>query len=201
MGLDLQLRAFAEEPALLELARRSEDHGEEIAFLERYLVPGRGTGPRAPDEIHRAFTELGARMVQGHPGIAGRCHSLGRAWDVLHYLLSPARRAGESLTDDWGTWAIRGSDPVGGFARGGQGAPIRYVPREKVVAISAFLDGLRPEHLRACWDPVEMERMAVYKFWADREGSPDPYWIALDGLRAFYRAVQEARESVLVVID
>lgn len=201
VGLDLQYRAFAEESALLELAGMSEAHGEEIALLGRYLVPRRAAGPLARDDIHRAFTELGARMLEGHPGIASRRHSLGRSWDVLHYLLSPGRRAGESLADDWGTWAIRGSEPVGAFARGCQGAPIRYIPRGRVGEISHRLDGLRREHLRAHWEPATMEQMAVYKLWADREESFDAYWIALDGLRAFYRAVRRERESVLVVLD
>lgn len=46
-----------------------------------------------------------------------------------------------------------------------------------------------------------MEQMAVYKLWADRDESFDAHWIALDGLREFYRAVRRERESVLVVID
>jgi hypothetical protein len=201
VGLDLQHRAFAEESALIELAGLSEAHAEEVAYLEHYLVPGPAKGPLAPEEVHRAFTELGARMAREHPGIAHRCYSLGRSWDVLHYLLSAGRRAGQSLADDHGTWAIRGSDPVGELARGGQGIPIRYVPREKVIEVSHFLEDLRPEELRGLWDPERMEQEGVYKFWASRNTAFEPYWVALDGLRAFYRAVAENRESVLIVLD
>jgi hypothetical protein len=201
VGLDLQQRAFTEESALIELAGLSEAHAEEVAFLERYLVPGPVTGPLAPQELHRAFTELGARMAREHPGIAHRCCSLGRSWDVLHYLLSAGRRAGESLADDHGTWAIRGSDPLGELARGCQGIPIRYVTREKVIEVSHFLEDLRPEELRGLWDPERMEQEGVYKFWAATNAPFEPYWHTLDRLRAFYRVVEENRESVLIVLD
>ena len=43
--------------------------------------------------------------------------------------------------------------------------------------------------------------MGVYKLWAAREASFEPYWNALEGVRAFYRAVEENRESVLIVLD
>lgn len=200
MGLDLQLRAFTEEPALLELAARSEAHGEEVAFLHRYLAPGPVAGPLAPPEVHQPFTELGARMAQRHPGIAGRCHDVGRAWDVLHYLLSPGRRAGQGIADDWGTWAIRGSDPVGALARGVQGIAIRYVPRARVDEVSRRLDDVRPEHLRAHWDPARMQQQAVYKLAASEE-TFDAHWAAFVDLRAFYRATRREREAVLVVLD
>jgi hypothetical protein len=141
-------------------------------------------------------------MNRSHPGIEGRIYTLNCDFDMLHYLLSEARRRGEYNGVDLGTRSIRGGMSLPEHLRGGQGHPIRYTPPAAAGEIAAWLEGLTSGDLRSAYSPAEMERQSVYKYWADRsdEQTWDQIVAYFEGLRSFYVDVALHGEGVLVVV-
>lgn len=198
MGLDCTYQALPEGCALLERAKRAPSFGELLA-----LAPWQQEPPwLAEGGMWTEFYEEVGRLRQRHPGLEERYFRGQRDWDVLHYLLSEARRQGVE-GDDWGTQAVLGARVLDESLRAGQGVPLRYSSPETVRALGEQLEQVTEADLRRVYVPELMEARAVYKFWADRA---DAEWWEhtvqrFEGLRAFYRRVAREGEGVLVVLD
>lgn len=200
MGLDCTYQALPEGCGLLERAKRDPWFGEllsPVPWRRERLQDWREQGG-----VWAEFAEEVDRLLQRHPGLDERYFMGDRDWDVLHYLLSDARRQGVE-GDDWGTRVVLGARVLDDSLRAGQGVPLRYSNPETVRALVEQIEQVTEADLRRHYVPELMEARAVYKFWADRADAQRwerTVW-RFEGLRSFYRQVAREGEGVLVVLN
>ncbi len=112
MGYDMNYQAIPDGCALLEQLRNDPIGGEYVwcyvfhnpqKAIAKYSEAKRGTTP--PQE-GIAFLEEAKRTLENNPGIETRCVAISRAWDMLCFLLSEARRNGGDPRTDLGGRAI-----------------------------------------------------------------------------------------------
>jgi len=133
MGVERWYVAVADGCRLLERSLSDPAFGE-------YLGPsyfGRERWRLGHGGLHAEFLAEVDEMNRSHPGIEDRIYTLGRYFDMLHYLLSEGRRRGEFDEADWGTRSIRGVMSLPEHLRGGQGHAIRYTPPVEAGEIAA----------------------------------------------------------------
>ncbi|MDY7232574.1 DUF1877 family protein [Hyalangium rubrum] len=200
MGIEGLYQALPEGCELLARAIRDPAFAEPFSVAN--WIPGNPQWLKWGGAWAECAREL-SKLCETHSGLERRRFDVGPRWDVLHYLLSEARREGHFDRDDWGTHALRGAAALASHLAGGQGIPLRYSRPEIVQVIAEHLGPMTEEDLRRTWEPARMEAQAVYKFWADRAGEDEWGWTveAFRGLQAFYRQVASHREGVLVTRD
>ncbi|MEU4693940.1 YfbM family protein [Actinoplanes sp. NPDC023714] len=118
---------------------------------------------------------------------------LDKSWHAVHFLLTGT------------AWGI-GDDPAGAAVLGGMEigedggyGPPRYLVPDDVRAVSAALDRLGDDTLRARFDPAALDAADIYPAgWSgtDVEG----LLVHLAELRAFYRAAAGNGEGVLLAL-
>jgi hypothetical protein len=167
--------------ALVEQAQRNP------AYLEVLLFPYQpGESP--------------AGGASGPYPIAAEIVDLAGAWDGLHYLLSPLRRASSAPVagEDLFSLAIYGAAfgvnmPDIGYA------PPGHLPPEEVAAISATLASLSPKALRDAYQPREMDAAQVYPLAWERDGVRGLEYLLyyFELLRDFYARAAADRQAVV----
>ena len=96
MGIDSVFYAVPEDWPFLQEARTNVEITDYFWSLSPWL--SKGPGPDSELEA-RIRTEV-QQLFTHYPGLEERCYfQLYRAWDALHYLLSPAVRANEKDED------------------------------------------------------------------------------------------------------
>jgi len=147
-----------------------------------------------------AFCEDLDRMLQAHPGLHARNHTLDNQWDVLEYYLSPARRAEDYENPDLGRKAVNGERELARHLVGAQGVALRFTPPETVKKILTYL---MQTDFKAQFDFQRMCQAPIYKTRED--WTAETYFPLVDGLlkdfTGFYRQAAIHNEGVLVWID
>ncbi len=155
-----------------------------------------------PFDDDRSFVEFMdevRQLIQQYPGIENRNLSIGRTWDVLHYLLSYQRCNGgeEQERDGLVTKAILGGEILNPAVQKIICIPIRYLSPIEVYEIQDILETVDVEMLGIHWNPVAMKRRSVYKSPLSQD---DDYFRYLQELfvefKTFYASVSD-REGVL----
>ncbi len=195
MGTEKWYVALPEDSSLLTRAEVDADFGEYLGFPS--IFEKGGTGWKTWDDAGKEFCSAVRAINEEHPGINRRVYTLGRYYDMLHYLLSEERRRGEFDKADWATQAILGAKALSGHLIGGQGHLIRYSPRETVMEIAFWLEFVSVDELRQDYDPAAMKEQGVYKYISDDQ------WqficTSFDEWKAFYLEVAKYEEGVLVI--
>jgi hypothetical protein len=133
--------------------------------------------------------------------VAAEIVDLAGAWDGLHYVLSPRRRAGD-------VEALAAEDPFGLALYGLPLAadlpalgyrPPGYVPPAVVGALATGLASLRQDDLRAVYEPLAMDAQHVYPLaWArDRKEGLEYLLYYFELLRDFYLRAALAGQAVV----
>jgi hypothetical protein len=206
MGLDLVLQALPADCPLLERSRTDPEVAELLQFLPRALLrvsEGQPWRPWPPSEDEGRFLVELRRLLAADTGLPRRHLELQRRWDMLCYLLSPRRRAGDFEPRDEGLTAVRGMAPVGSEVRASQGVPLYWNPPEQVRLLTRWLAGLAQEELARHWNPGAMEAEATYKTFAG-PGSDEELSLVLEDferLRRFYTDAAGLGYGVLFILD
>ena len=138
MGTEKWYVALPNDSSLLACAEVDTEYGEYLGFPSVFETGG--VGFKVWDDAGKEFCSAVSKLNEEHPGINRRVYTLGRYYDMLHYLLSEERRHGEFDKTDWATQAILGAKVLPTHLRGGQGHPIRYSPRETLMEIAFWLE-------------------------------------------------------------
>jgi hypothetical protein len=119
---------------------------------------------------------------------------LDKSWHGIHYLLTgTAWEIGPGAGE-----AILGGEPIG--ADNGYG-PARLLSAESVRAISAALNALDVETLRARFDPGAMAAADIYPNLWSQPDEFDSYLASnFTELQRFYRAAAESGDAVLLAL-
>jgi hypothetical protein len=201
MALDLELMAIADDGTLEAWVDRFPGEGENLQFLRLYFSGERGS--REEDSLpDRELTKVVLEMARQHPEIEERRLTIGRSWDVMHFVLSPDRRRGIASTGDPGTLALRGSRDFHPMVRATQGSPLRFLAASDVPGVLEFLTSVTPGEIEHRLREATRPGTSVYKFGPEDPGS----WQtrvkdALGSLVQFYEAVWDREEAVLSVLD
>jgi hypothetical protein len=184
----------------MERAKTDIDFGEYLSHPS--IFQKGGVGWKAWEKAGEEFCAEVRALNEAHPGLKERVYTLDRGYDILHYLLSAARRRGEFDGEDWATTAIRGAEPLPDHLRGGQGHLTRYSPPETVRDIAIAISEIRVEELQPHYNLVAMEVMAVYKSFETDEDGSRWIWICglFEGFRAYYTEVARHGEGVLAIV-
>ena len=131
------------------------------------------------------------------PGIGERSYYDGTGmWDAVNYLISGRRRTEAAGEPEWGDAAVRGFRKFPDTKAG-----ISYSLASEVQDIAEFLSGITLQDLRRHYEPVDMERAGVYKFWADR--ADDEIWDTIcelfEEIRAVHLKAAKFGEAILVI--
>lgn len=192
MGLEASYQAI---PADCNLLKRSI---ADAAFGTHLSIPSALSSweaePHWEGEDEDFRTEV-KRLHQDHPGLQDRHYTLDRSWDILCYLISPARRKGDLDNPDPGLFAIRGQIALADHLECGQGFKLKFNPPQTVVQIVEFLQTV---DLKAAWNPEDMVEQGVYKFFGE---SPHHCEKLAAELLQFYRRAAAQQEGVLVWIN
>lgn len=187
-------------PANCDLLRRSitdEEYGNFLTMLYRFK-------PEKPHPMWEGedveFIRDLNQLLNDNPGLHLRNFSLDGAWDVLEYVISPARRAQNYEQPDLGRKAVNGEKELAPHLMGAQGVAMRLIPPETVKKILAYL---MQTDFKANFDLPQMLQAGVYKCPEDwTEGT---FWAYVDGyLKDFTGLFRQAaihHEAVLVWID
>ncbi len=201
MGVEARYQAIPEDCKLLARARKDSEIAELMQFFNSF-AEGRWEGSETPAQVFVADSVK--ELIRERPGLAQRyVYAGGRRWDMIIYLLSPARRVGEHESDHSLIFkSIWGSERLHPEARATQGVPIGFVPAQDVRAISDFLDTVTYELLHEHYDPFQMREMAVYKIHPMADETNFQYiWEEFTEMRDLYRAAADHNEAVITVID
>jgi hypothetical protein len=150
----------------------------------------------ADDPVWLELAQVARRMVDDRPGVLDRTFST-RAWDAVHWLLAPNRRA-EEERDPHGLaeMAVFGAEDFPCGAKSTQGFPLRFVRPETASAVADHVESLLPQ-AGNLFDAAAMAAAGVYKEPWDHD-----YLVDLLGQYArFYRVAADLDECVLVVLD
>ena len=138
------------------------------------------------------------RLIEGQLR-TGRRLDLGQAWDGLHYLLSPRRRAGaiRDTGDPFGL-ALFGGDPINPYAMD-PAEIVRALESAAVARIDRELQKIHAGDLRRQYDCEAMDRMAVQPAdWATR--GEEGFEYLLDAFLQWRELYHLAAEENLAVI-
>jgi hypothetical protein len=131
-----------------------------------------------------------------HDGPVEQVLELGKAWHGVHYLLTGDPDGGEAPL----ALAIFGGVELGPDL--GYGPP-RVLEPDEVRDVSAALDALPAEALRARFSPAQFEAAEIYPFgiWAD-EGAEAFTWLAdaYHAMQAHYRQAAANGHAMLLMI-
>ncbi len=206
MGLDLTLQALPADCPLLERSRTDPEVAELLPFLPRALLRVSEGQPWRPwplsEDESRFLVEL-RQLLAADAGLPRRHLELQRRWDMLCYLLSPRRRAGDFEPRDEGLTAVRGMDRVGPEVRASQGVPLYWNPPEQVRRLASWLSGLAHEEVARHWHPEAMEAEATYQTFAgpDSDGELPLVLEDFERLRLFYTDAAGLGYGALVILD
>lgn len=187
-------------PAHCELLKRSiadENYGQFLTIKYRFK-------PEQPHPMWEGadaqFCEDLNRMLAAHPGLHSRNFSLDDQWDLLEYLISPARRAEDYERPDLGRKAINGERELAPHLVGAEGVALRFTPSETVKKIFTYL---MQTDFKAKFDFAQMSTAVLYQ--KPEEWTAESCWSLLEGrlrdLTGFYRLAAMHNEGVLVWID
>lgn len=198
MGLDLYLRAFPEKCELWAKARVDRQIAENMPFF--------GDFESEPDnETDRDFMEAAQQLVRDYPGLLERYYvNQSRAWDRLVYLLSPTQRLPDAPGPDNSLihQAIHGVERLQPQAAAGQGVPIMFVPTKSVKLLATYLRSITREQLHEYYDPVQMEKLSVYKMWREAgENLFNDTWNEFTRVRDLYQETAVHNEAMIVILD
>jgi len=187
-------------PANCELLKRAiadENYGQFLNMKYRFK-------PETPHPLWEGsdieFCEDLNRMLEANPGLHARNYSPDDQWDVLEYLISPARRSEDYENPDLGRKAINGERDLAPHLVGAEGVALRFTPPDTVKKILTYL---MQTDFKAKFD---FEQMRTAKIYQSREDwTPESYWPVVEGLlkdfTAFYRQAAIHNEGVLVWVD
>lgn len=197
MSLEAFYQSLPMASQLLERSIQDEGYGQFLVTRFRFL-PGK-PHPMWQGEDLEFCQDLNAMLVQ-HPGLQTRNLRLGTCWDLMEYLLSPARRAELLEQTCLGRQAIRGELELAPHLCCTQGVPIRINPPETVLKIRTYLN---ETDFWASLDPNSMRQAEIYKNLSDL--SDQKYRALVEDLlaklTAFYEAAAGHNEAVLVWRD
>ena len=195
VGIDASYQAVPYEP-LLERAMNDVDAAEALQFFGELATVELAHSMFRDDPVWLELSPIARRIVTEHPGILDRTLST-RAWDAVHWLLSPRRRAGhDSDPAGLAECAVFGVETFSRGARSTIGNPLRFVRPQTATALAEFLDTATGT-AADLFDPAAMAEAAVYKAPWDRDHVLDE----LSRLARLYRHAGELGECVLVVHD
>lgn len=165
MGLDQHYQAMPPDCELLRRSRVDPKFGSNLSFFNYY-------SSRVAEEMERAGDsgttfEFLAEMLAlkaDHPGIEKRFLDLGRRWDMLCFLISPARRGETNGEADWAYRAIHGGEILHPDVQSGIGVTIMYLSPEETCGIWQRLADLDKKEIDERWDREQMKEAGVYKY-------------------------------------
>ena len=207
MGMDLSYQAIPDNSPALERARRDGLFGCELEFWSSYARPDTRRDAmvqraRASQEEHDlAFVDavaLSRQSAREHPGLELRCWTWSRGYDAVHYLLSPARRAGQGEAHDWAHEPIYGAQVLHAEARTTIGFPIRYNPPYLVREYAEIIGGATRDDLILHFDAAKMRRGGVYKYFGDPDGFENWMWPEFEAWRGFYETMLQFPDEGLL---
>lgn len=210
MAIDLELQALPESCPLFAWALTGSDLGELIEFLPgclRALAAGERWRPWPPDRFEEDMLREASSLLARDPDLHLRRIDLGRNWDSLHFLLSPARReSGGSPNPDRDPAALLlyGAQKLGPLAKSTQGFPLRWTPASQVRAAYSSLSQVTGEQLAAAYAWEKMNERNVYKHpWQPEHAGKDRAALVdtWDALRRFYADAVASGYGVLHVMD
>ncbi len=194
MGMDLSYQAIPHESPALERARHDGLFGSALEFWGSYTRPDTRRDAmmrraRASQEEHDlVFVDavmLARQTAREHPGLESRCWTWSRGYDAVHYLLSPARRAGHGEAHDWAHAPIYGAQVLHPDARTTIGFPIRYNPPHLVREYAEIIGVATHDDLVQHFDAASMKRSGIYKCAGEPDGFENWMWPEFEAWRAF----------------
>lgn len=201
MGLDLSLRAIPDDDSFEVWTERYPDEIEDLQFIALYFSGERGTDERS-SESDRELRRIAVEIQRRHPGIESRYLHLDRAWDVLHFVLSPARRSGDGPGDDPGTLAVRGTREYHPQLMATQGSPIRYLSSSEIPRVLTYVSLVTRRDIAAALRQAEDRDVALHKFSREYAAAwLDELLEHRERMIRFYQQVLENREAVLFIKD
>lgn len=170
-----------------------------MEFFDSY-ARGSGWLPTTPAEIY--FSTAVQELVQRRPGLIQRyLYAGGRHYDMIIYLLSEERRAGNQDTS-LAHKAIWGTERLHPRATATQGIPIGFVTAQDVARIAVFFDSVTFEQLHEYYNPTHMHQVGVYKIHPGAsEESFQRIWNEFGDIRHLYYEAAANNEAVITVID
>lgn len=210
MALEMRYQAVPDHWKWIPQPQQAADTSSMFAFLAAEQPPPQPTPvwpPRLETQptVTPAGADFGAELIlliRENPGLAQRNYYLGHYWDILHYLLAPRRRAGESGRGvDWASRAVVGGDELQGIKY--NGTSIFFLPHSELQTTCYYLNQVKPEHLAEHYDVQAMIRLGVYHSISllGKEKIFAELWHAFDRLRTFYLDVAAHEEGVIAYMS
>jgi hypothetical protein len=200
MSFDHRHRAITADSIILSKAKADLKYAGLVENLHNYVGVSDQMPSGGKDLTHLSeFAKDVKKLTEDAFGIETRSVELGRRWDILHYLLSPTRRAGKASEGScWIEVAVLGGDVLGGNAFSTSGQPIRYIDPVSVLKISNSLSEIPTNTLIVNWDVPKMVKAGVETMTGE-ERLEDLAWaeVDLNNLKEFYWKVSTQDEGVL----
>ena len=200
MSFDHNHRAITADSIILSKAKADRKYAELVENLHDYIGISDQTLGDWKDRPHLSeFVQDVRELTEDASGIETRSVELGRRWDILHYLLSPTRRAGKASEGScWIKTAVLGGDILGGEAFSSSGQPIRYIDPVSILKISNSLSEIPTNTLIVNWDIGKMAEAGVETITGE-EQLEDLAWaeVDLNNLKEFYWKVSTHDEGVM----
>ncbi len=211
MGIDVELLALPAQSKLIDVVTQWDaGQGELLSFVPSILRHRRRSkDPQLRDaqydQFIRAHEDLTMvakvldEIIEAHPGIETRHVDLDRRYDWLRWLLIQCAKTDEErqLAKD----AIGGERRAAPESTSCQGFPINFTSQNRAQEIHRWLRDVTSEDLQRRYDPVSMEAVGVYKFFADPDYEAEMFSQISENLIAlqhFYDEVVSHSECVLV---
>lgn len=203
MGKDAQYQAIPEDCELLLRARQDRRWAEALVSFHGVATIGKRPSPRM--HTFPEFVNAVLLLVEENPGITQRYFiAVSRQFDAIMYLLSSARRAGESWKTDQSSIrkVIYGNERLHPEALATQGRPIGFVPANSVASLSDYLAGITREKLHQHYDPQRMFQAGIYKMGPNAsEKDFQIIWEEFAGMQNIYQQAAAHGEAMITVVD
>ena len=203
MGFVTDYQAIPDGCELLERAKRDADFGEFLSPITYRFERGENCVDPYLKGTDAEFCAELQKLLRAHPGLETRNCSLVSYFDVIEYLISPARRDRKCKELDLGGQTIQGTIELAAHLRASQGILLRYNEPVAVLVMADLLTSITHDDLRRNYDSARMQFAAVYKFKEDRAGEEELALICelFDEFTKFYQSAAEHQEGVLVTMD